>query len=977
MVVTVAAQNGPTGTSPGNFSATVTGLTPGTTYYYQAGATSSSGTSYGSIVPFTTASTTAGPPTVTTLPATAVTGTAATLNGSVNPNGSSSTSTFFQYSTDPNAAPNDVTTIAGTAGMKGYVNGPGLAGAEFNEPEGVAVDAAGNVYVADTVNYVIREIMPDGDVSLLAGTQGTIGTGNGTGIGVQFVSPVALAFDPNNGYLYVADMDAENIRAISPTQAVTTLAGSLSTGQYGLADGTGSAALFHSPQGIAFDPVDGNLYVADTANNAIRRVTPLGVVTTIAGFSGTAGNADGPVSTATFDGPTDIAVDAAGNIYVSEEFSYVVRKISTDGMVSTLAGMYKVPGAVNGTGTGALFDDPQGLAVDSAGDVFVADTFNDAIREITPDRVVSTVAGQLNRLGHEDGVGTAAQFELPYGLAIDTAGNLYVADTSNQTIRKLSVAGTIAATPTGLTGTTAVNVSAAPGSLTPGTTYYYRAGATNGSGTALGNVLSFVAGGTTAGAPVVVTTGQATAITDTTADVPATVNPEGSDTTVTVVYGTDHSLSSNTLTSNGTDAGNGTMNEPLTIALSGLAPQTTYYYEVMATNGGGTTTGTIGQFTTAAAVPTSIDATAGTPQSATAGTAFATALQATVDDQNGDPLPGANVTFTAPSGGAGGTFSGGQTSVTVMTNANGVATATAFAANGTAGSYTVTAAVAGISTPFALTNVAVPPAAIAFATGSVSANATDGSAAIVLTRSGNLAATLTVVLSSPGGTDVPPVQQTVTFGPNTTSLTVSVPIQNDGKPNEPDASIPLSLSSPGSGATLGTPTSATLLVHDNNPLPPLVTIVNLQVVPVKITTGTGKRARTTTKKGLQVTFSGAISGAGSLAAFHVFTGKTKNGVTTFSQPVPLASVVYNPASMIATLTPRNTLNLSQVEQFQVTSSLLTDIYGRQLDGKHNGQAGSNFAANFSAKGVQAAQVSSQPGIAALSAAAVDAIFEGK
>ena len=294
-------------------------------------------------------------------------------------------------------------------------------------------------------------------------------------------------------------------------------------------------------------------------------------------------------------------------------------------------------------------------------------------------------------------------------------------------------------------------------------------------------------------------------ITDTTADVPATINPEGSDTTVTVVYGTDSTLSSGTLTSDGTDANDGTVAEPLTVGLFGLAPDTTYYYEVVATNTAGTATGTIEPFHHGRG-DRDRDRRHGrhTPERDRRHR-LRHRFGATVLDQNGDPLPGANVTFTAPAGGASGTFSGGQTSVTVTTDSSGVATAPSFVANGSAGNYTVTASVAGVSpsATFSLTNTAPPPATIKFAAGQYSANATDGSAPIVLTRSGNLSATVTVVLSTPGGTDVAGFQETVTFGPNTTSETVLVPIQNDGKPHEPDASIPLTLSSPGSGATLG------------------------------------------------------------------------------------------------------------------------------------------------------------------------------
>jgi hypothetical protein len=385
----------------------------------------------------------------------------------------------------------------------------------------------------------------------------------------------------------------------------------------------------------------------------------------------------------------------------------------------------------------------------------------------------------------------------------------------------------------------------------------------------------------------------------------------------------------------------------------------------------------VGGLTVVTEVPTAmkISATNGTPQNALVGAAFAMALKATVLDQSGNPLGGVHVTFAAPSSGASGTFTGGQTSVMETTGSNGVATAPAFVANATAGSYTVTASVAGVSTPaaFHLTNVASGVATIQFVGAGFRANATDPMASIVLTRSGNLSATVAVVLSSPGGTDVAPLNETITFGPNITSITVQVPIDNDGKPDETDASIPLSLSSPSAGASLGATTTANLLVHDNNPLPPPVT-VSLQLVPVRVTTGKGKHAKTKTETGLQLTFSGAINGAGNLAAYHVFAGRTRRGVTTFKTPVPLSSVNFNPMALTATLTPKSPLNLSLPEQLQITAALLTDNYGRQLDGKHDGIPGTNFVGTFSRKGIQMAQVFGNPELRVLSASAVDALF---
>jgi hypothetical protein len=367
-------------------------------------------------------------------------------------------------------------------------------------------------------------------------------------------------------------------------------------------------------------------------------------------------------------------------------------------------------------------------------------------------------------------------------------------------------------------------------------------------------------------------------------------------------------------------------------------------------------------------VATTIAATTGTPQSATVSTAFATALQATVDDQNGNPFPGATVTFTAPTSGAGGTFPGGLTTVTATTNASGVATAPTFTANGTAGGYTVTASVAGVATSasFSLTNTAAVPASIQLANPTFTANVTDGTLVIGLTRAGNLSATVTVVVSSPGGHDVAAFQQTVTFGPNATTASVTVPIQDDGKPGESDVSIPVSLSSAGAGATLGATTSATLVVHDNHALPPVVTVASFQPTTVKITTGTGKRQKTKSEPGLLLGFGGNLTGTGSSAAYQLLTGKTRKGVTTYNKSIPLT--VFNATPTSVTLVPSGKPNLSQPLELKVKGAALTDAFGRPLDG------GQNFTLTFGSRVVTSAQLKSQSQVGALSAPAVDAVF---
>jgi len=211
---------------------------------------------------------------------------------------------------------------------------------------------------------------------------------------------------------------------------VSNLAGT-STAGYG--DGTGTAARFSAPQGIAADS-SGNIYVADTGNNRIRKITPSGVVTTLAGFS-TADYGDGTGTAARFSAPQGIAADSDGNIYVADTGNNRIRKITPSGVVTTLAG-FSTADYADGTGTAARFSAPQGIAVDSDGNIYVADTGNNRIRKITQSRVVTSLAG-TSTAGYGDGTGTAARFSAPQGIAADSSGNMYVADTDNNRIRKI------------------------------------------------------------------------------------------------------------------------------------------------------------------------------------------------------------------------------------------------------------------------------------------------------------------------------------------------------------------------------------------------------------------------------------------------------------------------------------------------------------------------------------------------------------
>jgi sugar lactone lactonase YvrE len=320
-----------------------------------------------------------------------------------------------------------VSTLAGST-TAGSTNSTGTA-ASFDTPTRVAVDANGNLYVADTDNNEIREITPAGAVRTLAGST-TSGSADGAGTAASFNGPTGVAVDAS-GNVYVGDTQNNEIREITPAGAVTTLAGSTTRGS---ANGTGTTASFYFPDGLAVD-ASGNVYVADNDNNQIRKITPTGVVTTLAG-STTSGSADGTGTEASFHGPTCVALDASGNLYVADTQNNEIRKITPEGVVTTLAGS-ATAGSTDGTGTAASFFSPRGITVDASGNLYVADTSNNEIRKITPAGVVTTLAGSITA-GSTDGTGTTASFSGPRGVAVDASGTLYVADTANNKIRKIT-----------------------------------------------------------------------------------------------------------------------------------------------------------------------------------------------------------------------------------------------------------------------------------------------------------------------------------------------------------------------------------------------------------------------------------------------------------------------------------------------------------------------------------------------------------
>jgi len=316
-----------------------------------------------------------------------------------------------------------VTTVAGS-GTAGFTNATGTA-ATFNYPWGIRIDPLGNIFVADTVNAAIRKISTSGAVTTVAGS-GNPSYTNGNGTAAEFSYIYGLTIN-SDGSMIVPDTGNNAIRKISVTGDVTTVFGPTSNG----VNCQSSPLYLRSPEDIVQD-ASGNYYISDQNNNCIRKMTPSGVVTTFAG-SGVAGTTDGTGTAASFNNPTGMAIDSAGNIYVSDSSSGRIRKITPAAVVTTLAGIGT--GYVDGAGTSARFSAPTGLAVDGAGTVYVADRGNNKIRRITPAGVVDTLAGST--AGFAEGTGTAAKFNNPGGIAIDGNGVLYVADTNNHRIRKI------------------------------------------------------------------------------------------------------------------------------------------------------------------------------------------------------------------------------------------------------------------------------------------------------------------------------------------------------------------------------------------------------------------------------------------------------------------------------------------------------------------------------------------------------------
>lgn len=318
----------------------------------------------------------------------------------------------------------------------------------FSYLESLSADGAGNLYGGDTATHVVYRVTSAGRANLLAGAAGQAGSTDGTGTSARFNQPAGLAVG-SGGEVWVVDEASNTVRRISAAGAVTTVAGAPTAA--GSADGPGNQARFSGPVGIAVAS-GGTRFVADSGNHTIRRIAPDGQVGTLAGQAGTSGSADGTSGDARFHYPTGLAVDGQGNLLVADTLNHTIRRVSAGGVVTTLAGSAGIAGAENGSGPSARFNRPRALAVDASGEVYVADAGNHVIRRIAPSGDVTILAGIAGAPGMRDGQAGAVRFNEPTAIVLGSDGSLYVADSGNAAIRRVTLDGVV----------TTLELSAAP-----------------------------------------------------------------------------------------------------------------------------------------------------------------------------------------------------------------------------------------------------------------------------------------------------------------------------------------------------------------------------------------------------------------------------------------------------------------------------------------------------------------------------------
>jgi len=338
-----------------------------------------------------------------------------------------------------------ISTVAGGGAASGLGDGGPATSAVLGfstGPTSVALDAAGNLYIADSTNNRVRVVTPAGFIFTVAGNGSAIYSGEGgLATSAQLPGPRSLAVG-TSGNLYIAD--TQSVREVSPMGIISTVAGSKSPGDSG-DGGPATSAQLYAPRGMVFDR-SGNLYVSDESDNCVRKVTPAGLISTVAGNQTRGDSGDGgPATSAQLASPGYLAFDSIGNLYIADQGNGRVRKVTPAGIITTVAGTgtsgYSGDG---GTATSAQLRSPSGLAFDSAGNLLIADEPCNCIRKVTPAGIISTIAGD-GTYGYsgDGGPATSARLNGPGGIAFDSSGNLYVADSKNNRLRKVTPAGII------------------------------------------------------------------------------------------------------------------------------------------------------------------------------------------------------------------------------------------------------------------------------------------------------------------------------------------------------------------------------------------------------------------------------------------------------------------------------------------------------------------------------------------------------
>ena len=333
-----------------------------------------------------------------------------------------------------------ISTIAGNGTIGSYGNPAPALAAQFDGPQCMVADEAGDVYISDWFNNIVREVTPDGNIQTIAGTgiRGYAGDG-GPAVDAELSFPLGLAFD-SSGNLYIADSSNDVIREVTTDGNITTVAGNNTRGYSG-DGGPATSAQLWSPYAVVVDS-SGNLYISDSNNHAIREVLTNGNIATLGGngYPGYSGDG-GYVGGAQFNYPKGLAIDAAGNVYVADFGNSVIRKIVVNSnVVTTIAGT----GAAGFLGDGgpaisAELDYPESVAVDAAGNLYIADTLNQRIREVTTDGNIESIAGSgIAGYVGDGGPALNAQFFYPKGVAVSSSGSIYVADWDNNVIRLLT-----------------------------------------------------------------------------------------------------------------------------------------------------------------------------------------------------------------------------------------------------------------------------------------------------------------------------------------------------------------------------------------------------------------------------------------------------------------------------------------------------------------------------------------------------------